>query len=201
MKATTPISVKITDIEAKIKEILAPCFKDLKCDQVRITCAEVGKFTAPGFMYSAYTWYGSARGLDFWAQALNPLGWVISGAHDLYTLTTREVRGYIQNVEFADAMQGPPLGLANTTNRTYTQVYPGALNQAAAIGGRSGGTAALPTVYANVVAHEAIWLGLLGHTDDLFAEQGTLGSNAASRSLMKLSGEQCQAVRDKLGVK
>jgi hypothetical protein len=69
-------------------------------------------------------------------------------------------------------------------------------------GGRKFTKGQYSNAMANQVLHEAIYRGLLNQYDNPFAEVGTLGFVRSSYDKMiKLSPDECNQIRRRLGVK
>ena len=153
-------------------KILEPCFKDLKCDIVRRKYRQIDQEKPP----YGFTNGGSGKPIMYKAHIL-----------------LSDLQGAADNLGF--------------NNDEYSVIFIKRVDAAIEKIEREQGRAAamlrrqnLHIIFANISIHEALYHGLLGHSDERGATPGTFSSSAANYVPMALTDSQCQELRDKLQV-
>ncbi|MFO8013590.1 MAG: RHS repeat-associated core domain-containing protein [Phycisphaerae bacterium] len=192
------MAARISEIDDRLEKILKPCFENLVCDTVAFACHEVSEFrNTPGFTYDDHTLFGNAPNVDLWGGLVfNPLAWITVGPRDLYVLATRKVTGYTQRVVIRTT---GPVGI---TPKRYTSYVNAALLEAQHKGTSAHLRSPVAQAYANVIVHEAIFLGLLGRSDKSYATRGSLESpHATTVGGVPITEKECEEIRNALDVR
>jgi RHS repeat-associated protein len=142
-----------------------------------------------GYRYDQTSW---ASNLGWWN--LHPLTWVPTTANYAYYLAARQTSGYTHYVQWNTT--APPGGaVAITPNQTVTTVYVNSVRQ------QIQGAPDWSIPFANMLAHEVFWLGVLDHNDPLGMPPGQTIDNPTIRhrdQLTTITEEIAEEIRDVL---
>jgi len=180
-----PRNFNITGVQRELKKILSNASS--AANVLLISTTRDMPYTELGWMDDRVSYFTETG----WYN-LNPLQWPVNAVHDCWVgigdYFSDTEKFYVQTVQFID----PQLAghIANTHGPRTTINLKGLNKHAAGFGKVN-----WDILYANIIAHEVIYLGLLGKVDDPSAALGSFGSNRASTTeSMQITPEQRSAI-------
>ncbi len=184
-------------VDEMLNEVLAPCQELLEEDDIRIVLRERSEqFAQPGWRYTRYS---HARRLPWWGWA-NPWGWAYAAAETPYNYFVRKPSSYTQWVSKGR------LGVAQSSGAhtrfdvsefvtLVENAFPYKKDQTRTIWSMA---------YANVLAHEILWIGILGKTDIAGLSKGAgdiWSPHGKVREPVMVDDDYCCELIEKLKVK